>query len=644
MPCKKENCKCFKCGKIADKEVDTKLLSNSSTSDLKPELASENEVKPISNVSSASKSSFVVYKQEYSNISNHKTGGVDEENLDNINSAENIKENFANKQSSIELLTKFERRLQDHETSPQRPTTKVESREIEIQVKTDLVDGKTSPINLTNLSPSIHEDPGILSNGNTTDLSPVPPVCSGQKQSHDIGVKDNSEGPPLEDDVPIRKFSISMREDVDKPLHPLQHHESNKDLPVVQDPMHVTLSSDEEDYDRSQKGYVQNTDELKKILQLIVDASDKILNTIDKAGEKSSNNMKSDNDFKKGDRDNGDKGKSNSPYIYNIHNIQLDSPNPIAINLPLHLHFDKGKIKMIPTKPIQVKARPFINNIKTSSESVNIHYPKTPYKTLSSEFVITENVLVNGYTDGIPNIENKMSDDIFRKMSNDQIDSLNNRQDSQRPTIILNKNQISDLDVINQHRRQSFKDSEVLSDKVNLKLPVNFPQQRNIKVCVPCYCDTCPLFDNDGNLICPEQCGCCTCAYTINEANPDDRTELELCRCTSKTQFNTIGRSYVSRCQCSRRVDLCPCRDKYGTLGEQVAEFDDDTSRDIKRRKSTRKSTLRMSRLSKPLLEYTDDSAKNENTTTTTTTPTTDDTGRRADDETDRGRLSTKKR
>lgn len=595
MPCKKENCKCFKCGKIADQEVDTKLLSNSSTSDLKPEFAaSENEAKAISNVSSGSKSSFVVYRQEYPSkpISANSSINSDQP-VKTAYAAAPVQRNLY-EQSSIEttksapppdkLNNSKDEKIEEKTAGQIYPPGKLRD-------KTQVVDKGSSPIKLDPLFP-IPEAQKTKSDvyKSTDDFIIQPPFCSHD----DLLIQPpfcstNTQTPLAEDDEPVRKFSISMREDVDKPLHPLLHRDYNGDLPTTTNEIEDDWSSDGDSSRSPEKGYLKDMNELKTALQLIVDTTDTILNTFDKGASQSEI---SDNDDKKRKRKDKDSEKSNQPHIYNIHHIQLDSPNPVTINLPLQLNFSKnGSIKMNPMKPYEVKARSSVNNIpKTSSESVNIHYPKTPYKSLSSEFVITENVLVNG---GIPKLE-------------------------------------------------PLSDMEHLSDKVNLKLPVNFPQQRDIKVCVPCFCDRCPLFNDHGEIVCPEKCGCCTCAYTTNEANPEDRSELELCRCTSKTQFNTIGRSYVNRCQCSKRVDLCPCRDKYGSLGEQVAEFDDDNVRDIKKRKYSRKSSLRTSRISQPLLQFYDDSPNNENTTTTT--PTTDGSGRKGDDEDDRGRNQTNRR
>lgn len=627
MSCKKENCKCYKCGKIADKEVDTKLLSNSSTSDLKTELVSNNETKAPSNVSSETKSNFVVYKQDYpsTQISRNsimsdinsvkgKATRIENEPLSRMDE-EPVQDDFEKFKQLLPEKNEDDEKKIDSVKPPEPLNTRIEEQDIEVQTKEKTGDENTSPINsvlgeLTKSSQSTrNENP-------PTDL--IPPICSV-----------NNKLQYVEDDVPVRKFSISMREDMDKPLHPIQHHDSNGDLSN-------SPSSDEEYSGSPEKGFLNNIQQLKTALQVIVDTSDKILNTINNAGEKLQSNVKEgkeDNDDE--NKKKGDSGKGDA-CIFNVHSIQLDSRNPVTINFPLQINFrNNGNINVTHKKPTEVKPTSVDNHVKTSSESVNIHYPKSPYKTLSSEFVITEKVLVNGYTDGIP-----------RKSEEISSSKLMTKAPTERIPTQISDLDLNQIDVINNRKKISLNNHEVLSDKkVNLKLPVNFPQQRNIKVCVPCYCDACPLFDDEGNVNCPEKCGCCTCAYTINEANPEDRTELELCRCTSKTQFNIIGRSYVSRCQCSRRVDLCPCRDKYGSLGEQVAEFDDDTLVAIKKRKSTQKSTLRTSRLSMPLLQLTDDSANNDNTTTTSTTPTTDDTGRMVgDDKDDRGRVSKNKR
>lgn len=620
MPCKKENCKCYKCGKIADKEVDKRLLSNSSTSDLNTELVSNSETKAPSNVSSETKSSFVVYKQENpnkqvsknSNISDiysvkGKTTQIENEPLSRVDE-ESPQDNL---EVSREIVSKFEQLPETKyvdQNDPVKPfeqlNSRIEKQEIEVQVKEKTVDGNTSPINVDSVE--LTNCPKATTNEKPPTNNLIPPICST-----------NNEIQYAEDDVPVRKFSITMREDMDKPLRPLRPHDSNGSFSISQNKFVDNSSSDEEYRESPEIGFLKNIQQLKTALQLIVDTSDKILNTIDIAGKKSQNNFKKGSDDK--NKKNDDSGKGNNPYIYNIHSIQLDSRNPVTINFPLQLNLNNGRINVSHLRPTELKPTSVDNHVKTSSDFVNIHYPNTPYKTLSSEFVITENVLVNGYTDGIPRKEHISSDKEQRS------------EESSSPNLMIAETMrgLNQIDIINHNKKHSLKEDAVLSDTVNFKLPVNFPQQRDIKVCVPCYCDACPLFDKEGNINCPEQCGCCTCAYTVNEANPEDRTELEMCRCTSKTQFNIIGRSYVSRCQCSRRVDLCPCRDKYGSLGEQVAEFDDDTLAAIKKRKSTQKSTLRTSRLSMPLLQFNDDATNNENSSTT---PTTDDTGRKFDD------------
>lgn len=561
MPCKKENCKCFKCGKIADKEVDTQLLSNSSTSELKAELVPD----------SRSKSSLVVYKQEpeIREISTNEKSSAhsihsrtkptqygiepflireEEPNKENLsNKSNSVFADSKNKLSNISLSSKQnnadEILKSDWLNEGKNDLNKIESKNV--------IDENTHLNQLSHISPDLEKEKKVISKEASKEVTIplndflIPPVCSNNNQIH------------------------YTREDMDKPLHPPQHNEISGDLPIILNEFEDNISFDRES-SGSAKNDLKNMNELRAALQVIVDSSNKILNTIDKVVKNPENNIQPDSNNKK---------HKDNVSIFNVHSIQLNSQNAATINFSLNLNLrDNEIITVCPLVPNEGKERCRKDNVKTSSESVNIHYPKTPYKSLSSEFVITENVLVNGYADVNPQLT----------IGSEAV-KLTDSHD-------ISPNSISEPDI---------QQTNVLHhNKGDLKLPVNFPQQRDISVCVPCYCDTCPLFDNDGNLICPEQCGCCTCAYTINESNPEDRTELELCRCTSKTQFNTIGRSHVSRCQCSRRVDLCPCRDKYGSLGEKVAEFDNDTLRNIKKRKSTHKSTLRTSRL-----QFTDDYA-----------------------------------
>lgn len=620
MPCKKENCKCYKCGKIADKVVDLRQLpSDSSISNAHKSaepMGSSNAHKSaepigVSNATSAGNSSFVIYKQEYpqesnlANESSYQDGGHNRTD-DSAWRMEHDSRKSKNK-SFIEMARSADR-LQD------RDLGKLQSSEQFI------IEDENH--NRYHIDP---EEQGALE-------------CAIKMEDPPKAIKIEPEP-----DEPVRRFSITMRDDVDKPLHPLKHHESNDDLPIVQNIDFNELGSNNEEDDQRDpsKGNVNHKKDFKKLLQSIVDSSDKILNTLDKANSKVDGDQNS-----KPDEDKGDNSKG-SPQIHNVHHVPFDPTKPVTISIPLNISFGKDTRKRRRTPPRQVEAptRSSLNNLKTSSESINIYFPKSSYKGLSSDLDLTEKVLTDRYKN-----ETSSTNDSNRKETpkppisvykqdtyptNEPIKQEVYPEEEETveprvPSIILNRSEVSNLDVNKppgDSKRPSFKASQALVDNEDLMLPVNFPQQRDIKVCVPCYCDKCPLFDNLGNLICPEKCGCCTCAYVMSEVNPDDRTELELCRCTSKTQFNTIGRSYVQRCQCSKRVDLCPCRDKYGALGEQVPEFEEDTMKSIKKRQSSRKASLRMSRVSGPTLVK----ETNENTTSTTT-PSTDDSGEKGND------------
>lgn len=610
MPCNKENCKCHKCGKIADKVVDPKVLASDSSSNSTPEQQSHSkEQKRNSNISSTGNSSYVVYKQEYPS----KQSSGKDENPSSKEPTENKDWSASDTDKDFIKMVRNSDRLQD-------------------------LDNNEEPIT----DPEEHSSEQFI-----------------------IEEEGKKEDPP-EADVPVRRFSVSMREDFDKPLQPLRHHESNDTLPVLQTIDLDQISSSIIDDPRApEKGYAKNTKQFKKLLQSIVDSSDKILNTLDKskekAGELSSN--KPDDDKPDGE----DKSRKGLPRVVNVHHIQFDPTRPVSINIPLNIHFNKsGKRIRTPEKTSESKTVKSCKNVlKTSSESMNIYFPKASYKGLSSDLDLTEKVLTERYknetssTNGshkheiqevkpketsstndshkhevIPENHKPLLEEPFKNdietnpiQPIEESNKKSEQSEQEKLNVILNRSEVSHLDSKAkpvEHRKKSYKESKTINDNPDLKLPVNFPQQRDIKVCVPCYCDKCPLFDALGNLVCPEKCGCCTCAYVMSEVNPDERTELELCRCTSKTQFNTIGRSYVQRCQCSRRVDLCPCRDKYGSLGEKVPEFEDDTLNDIKKRQTSLKASLRLSRLSAPRLVIDN---TNENTTTTSTTTPTDDSG-----------------
>uniref|UniRef100_W8AK45 Uncharacterized protein n=1 Tax=Ceratitis capitata TaxID=7213 RepID=W8AK45_CERCA len=91
------------------------------------------------------------------------------------------------------------------------------------------------------------------------------------------------------------------------------------------------------------------------------------------------------------------------------------------------------------------------------------------------------------------------------------------------------------------------------------------PQHKDIHICSPCHYDPSPLIDEDGNVFCPRECGCCLCPWrkraTDSQIDQIKHEKIKVCKCRMK---GSIFADYTSRAKCSNTsyFDCCPCRER----------------------------------------------------------------------------------
>ncbi|XP_026831892.1 uncharacterized protein LOC113563753 [Drosophila erecta] len=88
------------------------------------------------------------------------------------------------------------------------------------------------------------------------------------------------------------------------------------------------------------------------------------------------------------------------------------------------------------------------------------------------------------------------------------------------------------------------------------------PQNKEFSNCSPCRFDPSPIMDEDGNVFCPGNCGCCMCPWKKRSfATNKEHTNVKVCRCV---QRGTIFTKFEDREVCSQTsyFDFCPCREK----------------------------------------------------------------------------------
>eukprot|EP00099_Drosophila_melanogaster_P029508 NP_788598.1 uncharacterized protein Dmel_CG33191 [Drosophila melanogaster] len=88
------------------------------------------------------------------------------------------------------------------------------------------------------------------------------------------------------------------------------------------------------------------------------------------------------------------------------------------------------------------------------------------------------------------------------------------------------------------------------------------PQNKEFSNCSPCRFDPSPIMDEEGNVFCPGNCGCCMCPWKQRSFAPNQQhTNVKVCRCV---QRGTIFTKFEDREVCSQTsyFDFCPCREK----------------------------------------------------------------------------------
>ncbi|KAH8374946.1 hypothetical protein KR200_009649, partial [Drosophila serrata] len=88
------------------------------------------------------------------------------------------------------------------------------------------------------------------------------------------------------------------------------------------------------------------------------------------------------------------------------------------------------------------------------------------------------------------------------------------------------------------------------------------PQNKDFSNCSPCRFDPSPIMDEDGNVFCPGNCGCCLCPWMKRSlATNWEHINVKVCRCV---QRGTIFTKFEDREVCSQAsyFDFCPCREK----------------------------------------------------------------------------------
>lgn len=88
------------------------------------------------------------------------------------------------------------------------------------------------------------------------------------------------------------------------------------------------------------------------------------------------------------------------------------------------------------------------------------------------------------------------------------------------------------------------------------------PQHKEFSSCSPCRYSPSPIMDENGNVFCPGQCGCCQCPWKRRSFSDNrEHVNVKVCRCV---QRGTIFSSFEDRETCSQTsyFDFCPCREK----------------------------------------------------------------------------------
>ncbi|XP_075144999.1 uncharacterized protein LOC142220029 [Haematobia irritans] len=92
------------------------------------------------------------------------------------------------------------------------------------------------------------------------------------------------------------------------------------------------------------------------------------------------------------------------------------------------------------------------------------------------------------------------------------------------------------------------------------------PQHKDIEICVKCRFDPSPLMDEEGNVFCPGNCGCCLCPWksraNANFENDLKHSKIKICKCLHRTNLFDNLPEVQSICSQTSYFDLCPCRER----------------------------------------------------------------------------------
>lgn len=93
-----------------------------------------------------------------------------------------------------------------------------------------------------------------------------------------------------------------------------------------------------------------------------------------------------------------------------------------------------------------------------------------------------------------------------------------------------------------------------------------FPQHSEVKVCIKCRFDPSPLIDENGQVFCPGNCGCCLCAWkpraTRSLEDVLKHSKLKVCKCRRRGTIFKDFEETQSICSQISYFDMCPCREK----------------------------------------------------------------------------------
>ena len=110
-----------------------------------------------------------------------------------------------------------------------------------------------------------------------------------------------------------------------------------------------------------------------------------------------------------------------------------------------------------------------------------------------------------------------------------------------------------------------------VKEEVTVKPPekifrLAYPQKKDLDLCIDCRFDPSPLIDEEGNIFCPGNCGCCLCPWKPRATRSLEdvlrHSKLKVCKCHYRDTVFTGMTRYDSSCSQVSYFDVCPCREK----------------------------------------------------------------------------------